>query len=189
LDSCTVGVLRKFPRLLDSVIVTGHPFLLKRYDLFDAIIDAGFDYELSTCPPSFVTRKLFEHYAYVNRFKRKILWFLQPHHPYIGETRLDVRIYERDNPREMAPEQRTVRALIEAKRRGILEKAYEDNLKLVLMHVEDLLSHLRGRVVITSDHGEGLGKPLRDGDKPAYGHLCGRNELEVRLIPWCVVEC
>jgi len=47
---------------------------------------------------------------------------------------------------------------------------------------------MRGKIVITSDHAEGLGIPLREGDKPVFSHPCGSNELEVRLIPWCVIE-
>jgi len=188
LGSCTIETLEKTPQIPDSILITGHPFPLRRKDKFTETIDVGFDYNLSTSPPHYITRWLRKNYAYACRFKRRILWFLQPHHPYIGVTKLNVRIYEDDETKKMTPERKTQALLRKAKRDGILEKAYEDNLKLALQEVRRILPILKGRIVITSDHGEGLGKPLRPKDQPIFSHPGGeRKEFEVRLIPWCVV--
>jgi len=187
LESCSIGVLELMPEIPDSILITGHPFPLKRKDKFTEIIDVGFDYNLSTSPPNYITRWLRENYLYACKFKRRILWFLQPHHPYIGDVKLDVRIYEDPKTKRLTPQAKTEYLLKKAKEDGILEKAYESNLKLVLRTVKWLITVLKGKIVITSDHGEGLGEPLRPGDKPIYSHPCNRDELEVRLIPWCEI--
>jgi len=188
LGSCTMETLNQMPRIPDSILITGHPFPLRMKDKFTEIIDVGFDFNLSTSPPHYITNYLKNNLTYVNQFKRKILWFLQPHHPYIGETKLDVRIYEDAETGKMTPEEKTQQLLMKAKQEGILEKAYEDNLKLVLSEIEKILPMIRGRIIITSDHGEGLGKPLRPKDQPIFSHPPEREEYEVRLIPYCIID-
>jgi len=188
LASDTLGTLRRFPKLEDSILITGHPFPLLFKHKFTKVVDVGFDYRLSTCPPWFINNYVLKNIRLINKFKRKILWYLQPHHPYIGETKLDIRIYEDPVIGKMTPIEKTIELMKRAKQDGILEKAYEDNLKLVLHYVKELLPLMKGRVVITSDHGEGLGKPLRDQDKPIFSHPDNRFEWEVRLIPYCIID-
>jgi len=187
LDSCTLKVLDKMPPMKDAVVVTGHPFILLRRNKFGKVLDAGFNHNLSTTPPDYITRTVIKHFKTIRRFPKKILWFLQPHHPYIGETKLDVRIYKEDNV-TLTPQEETERKLMEARKKGILLKAYEDNLKLVLKEIKKLLTLIKGKIIITSDHAEGLGLPLTKEDKPVYSHPCGRKELEVRIIPFCVIN-
>ncbi|RLI98014.1 MAG: hypothetical protein DRP00_02920, partial [Candidatus Aenigmatarchaeota archaeon] len=91
--SCTLGFLDWLPKIDNSVVITGHPFVFQYKEKFTEIIDAGFDDNLNTTPPWYITRVLRNRYAYVSQFKRKILWFLQPHNPLIGEPRLDVGIF------------------------------------------------------------------------------------------------
>lgn len=188
LASDTLGTLRRFPKLEDSILITGHPFPLLFKHKFTKAVDVGFDHHLSTCPPWFINSYVRRHIGMINRFRRKVLWYLQPHHPYIGRTRLDVRIFEDPVSGKMTPIQKTISLMKKAKREGILENAYEDNLKLVLHYVRELLPLMKGKVIITSDHGEGLGKPLRSQDKPIFSHPANRFEWEVRLIPYCVIE-
>jgi len=57
---------------------------------------------------------------------------------------------------------------------------YERNLRLVLEEVERLVQHLEGKIVVTSDHGEGLGKE-------ASGHALGRDIPVLRTVPWLEV--
>ncbi|RLI87543.1 MAG: hypothetical protein DRP01_01670 [Archaeoglobales archaeon] len=188
LASNTLGTLNKMPKFPMSAIVTGHPFPLLRKDKFTKTIDVGFDYYLSTSPPQYITNYIKNHRHRLKPFKTKILWFLQPHHPYIGKTKLDIPIYYRDKPKKMTSDEWKIMKMKEAKKKGILLKAYEDNLKLVLSHVKQILPLLKGKVIITSDHGEGLGEPLRPQDPPIFSHPPNRNEYEVRLIPYTVVE-
>lgn len=71
-----------------------------------------------------------------------------------------------------------------AKRIGIegLRKAYEENLRLVLSYVAKILRYLKGKVVITSDHGELL------GEKRLFGHSSSLREPELLEVPWFKVE-
>lgn len=186
LNSCTTSVLAEIPEMKDTVVVTGHPFVLQAKNKFAHVIDAGFNYMLSTTPPHYITRTVIREMKTLIEYPRRILWFLQPHHPYIGETKLNVRIYEGDNI-TFTPQEKTCRLLKKAREEGILLKAYEDNLKLVLKEVKKLISFLHGKIIITSDHAEGLGLPLRETDKPVFSHPCGLDELEVRLIPYCEI--
>lgn len=186
--SCTLEFLNWIPSFKDAVVITGHPFVLERYEKFGEVIDAGFDNNLNTTPPWYVTKVLERRYSYVLRFRRRILWFLQPHHPCIGNPRLDAGIFTDPRTKELMPQGRTTLMYMKAKRKGILSKAYESNLKLALREIERIWPLLHGKVVITSDHGEGLGEPLRSQDKPVFSHPCARSEWEVRLVPFVVVN-
>jgi len=186
--SCTLEFLENMRPIPSSVVITGHPFITLFKHLFTRVIDAGFDYNLSTCPPRYVTSTFIKNLRTIKGYKRKILWFLQPHHPFIGETKLDIKIFMDRRGTSLTPAEVVARKYAEAKKAGILEKAYEDNLKLVLEELRKILPFMKGRIVITSDHGEGLGSPLRPQDKPVYGHPCNRSELELRLIPYCVID-
>ncbi len=186
--SCTIAFLDWLRPIPDSVVVTGHPFVLSRKDKFTEVIDAGFDYRLNTCPPWYVSRALRHNYGRILKFRRKILWFLQPHHPHIGEPKLNAGIFKDVRTRELSPQIRTTLLFMKAKREGTLSKSYEGNLRLVIEELERILPLLRGRVVITSDHGEGLGEPLRPQDRPVFSHPCGMEEWEVRLVPFTVLE-
>ena len=63
-----------------------------------------------------------------------------------------------------------------------LREAYEENLRLVLARVADLLPFLRGRIVITADHGEYLGEEGR------YSHWSGSESPILREVPWLVID-
>jgi len=188
LASETTGVLEKFPKLKNSVVLTGHPFVLQREDKFDCIIDAGFDYGLSTCPPWYMSTAFYIFKKKMMRFRRKILWFLQPHHPFVGKIRLDIRIYEGGKGSSLHPTEKIIEEYKKYKEQGVLVEAYKENLKLVISYLMPLLGNMSGRIIITSDHGEGLGLPLRKEDPPVLSHPGGKKEWELRLIPWCVIQ-
>lgn len=71
-----------------------------------------------------------------------------------------------------------------AKKFGIecLRQAYEKNLRIVLSHVAGLIKHLRGKIIITTDHGELL------GEQGLYGHPQGKSFPELREVPWLEIE-
>jgi len=60
-----------------------------------------------------------------------------------------------------------------------LEKAYEDNLRLVLKVVKKMVNEMKliGKVVLTSDHGELL------GENGFYMHPSYLNLPEQRIVP------
>ena len=186
--SCTIEFLSRIPPIPDSILITGHPFPLQRKDKFMKIVDVGFNYRLNTSPPDYITKYVVNHISYLRKFRRKILWFLQPHPPMIGKTKLNIGIYSDVKTKRLNPQQRITMLMKQAKKRGILEKAYEDNLRLVLKEITKILETIDGRIIITADHGEGLGIPLRQQDQPVFSHPCNRTEWELRLVPWCIIN-
>lgn len=63
-----------------------------------------------------------------------------------------------------------------------LRRAYEENLEIVLMELKNLLSFLKGTIVVTSDHGELL------GENNAFSHYPGSSDPLLLNIPWLVIE-
>lgn len=131
--------------------------------------------------------------------KRVIAHFMQPHTPYFGERASEIRERVADDGlvvRSRQPEkvqqysldeENVVISLKEAAERGYvsheeIREVYVENLRLVLEHVESLVSKLDGKIVITSDHGEYLGEAGKLGHpKYSYGEA-------VREIPWLTID-
>lgn len=110
--------------------------------------------------------------------KRLVVHYIQPHHPFVGErgaTRFDnfdTSLYDMMAESDVTAEQ--------------VREAYAENLDVVLESVADLLDHLRGKTVVTADHGEMLGDrhdyvPVRD-----YGHHEGVYNDALTKVPWHV---
>jgi len=131
--------------------------------------------------------------------KRVIAHFMQPHTPYLGERAAEIRervaedglIVRSRQPEKVEQysldDENVVVSLKEAAERGFvtdeeLREVYVENLRLVLEHVESLVSQLSGRIVVTADHGEYLG----EGGK--LGHPKYQYEEIVREVPWLVIE-
>jgi len=66
--------------------------------------------------------------------------------------------------------------------RSTLEDYYEQNLRLVMEEVTDLVEDLDGKVVITSDHGEAF------GEKGVWGHHVETHIPALLEVPWMEVE-
>jgi hypothetical protein len=63
-----------------------------------------------------------------------------------------------------------------------LRTAYRENLRLVLREVAELVRHLAGRIIVTSDHGELL------GEKGRYSHFGGSDDPLLTGVPWLVID-
>ena len=137
--------------------------------------DWGWDWELGTVHPDTVVRAVLDE----GLGDRNIIWFMQPHLPYIGETKLTI-------PKGVVKGKSMAKFLSKMLRTGRisrrrLSQAYRDNLTLALKSVKKLLTEvgdLDGRWVLTSDHGELLGEhgvTLH----PSYLDL-----PEQRIVPW-----
>lgn len=131
--------------------------------------------------------------------KRVIAHFMQPHTPYFGDKADEIRERVADDGlivRSRQPEkveqyslddENVVVSLTEAAERGYvsheeIKEVYVENLRLVLEHVESLVSELNGKIVISSDHGEYLGENGKLGHpKYSYGEV-------VRKVPWLVID-
>jgi SAM-dependent methyltransferase len=114
--------------------------------------------------------------------QRMVIHYLQPHAPFIGTPELAAgRAGVARDPFLAA-----IRRLPDpedAVRRGDLtwqevREAYDGNLKLVWDSVRRLLPDLKGRVIVTSDHGELLGEDGR------FGHECPWTTELLRHVPW-----
>jgi hypothetical protein len=71
--------------------------------------------------------------------------------------------------------------LLDAGRRGskaVIERLYEQNLRLVLEAVTDLVADLDGRVVVTSDHGEAF------GEQGVWEHHVDTHIPPLVEVPW-----
>ena len=141
----------------------------------------GWDEELSTIPPEEVTKaalRVKKKYP----SKRMIIHYLQPHAPWIGETRL-LPSKKLDSAAE-----RFIKVGVwgEVRDMGVsvklIRKAYKDNLKLVLSEVKKLVEELDGKIVISADHGECLGEKFLTAHPPRI------YVKELVEVPWLIIE-
>jgi len=86
-------------------------------------------------------------------------------------------------PDEFSKQVHALHSPVQAVREGAVtwddvRAAYAANLRLVLGHARELAGLLRGRLVITADHGELLGEDGRFGHDPTLTYK------ELYLVPW-----
>ena len=158
-------------------------------DHFKEIVDVwkfGWDDELGTIPPSSINKAILE-----TERTGLVAHYMQPHDPYIGETKINMSI----GPPNVSPESmadpgrgggvyRTSDFIIQRSQElGVeyLRQAYRDNLRLVLKHVAEVIPFLEGKTIVTSDHGELL---LPDGPT----HPCVNHHPYLRQVPWFEVD-
>ena len=196
-------LVRNFPgRYDDIVFVTANPFV-DRYlnGKFHRIISVWktyWDERYQTVLPGAVYRatlRVAEEYP----DKRLIVHFLQPHHPYIalnfndrtmsliresigkGNLQLDTINNEPPNELYLSP----IYGEFPLKK---LIWAYEENLRIAIPYVELLLHKLRGKTIVTADHGELFGEPVTSLlPIKVYGHGVGRN-LNLIRVPWWAIK-
>lgn len=185
----------------DTVYVTANPmYRLKNLEgTFHAIIDVwnnNWDDELNTVhPDSMVEATMYAYERYPN--KRIFAHFMQPHYPFIGDAGQKLEdhsgyeaTYRRVQDEESHRDAPTVWELL---RQGRVSKqeaweAYNENLEIVLPHVERLISGFDGRTVVTSDHGNMLGEYIIPFPKKLYGHPEGIHTKKLVKVPWLVRE-
>ncbi len=108
-----------------------------------------------------------------NAKSRSIIWFLQPHAPYLSKP----TTFSPDDFRSWNKE--TGKPLFDHKE---LRKLYTHNLRIALPFVYMLINELKGTIIVTSDHGELL------GEYNQTGHPTGLNVPELRNVPWVVIK-
>lgn len=181
----------------DTVYVTANPFVVKVLDdpfyYVDHVWKTHWDDELETVRPASVVEKAKRA---TQRFphKRLIVHFMQPHHPFIGDTRLDKdRGFVGAIAKSTDQEVPDAEFVWERLRRGSVDyeevwDAYKANLVLALEHAENLIGSISGKHVITSDHGNAFGERFLPFPTKVYGH--GKNlRLDALVnVPWLVIE-
>lgn len=187
--------------LHDTVYVSGNPRVKRYEDQFHSVKhvwQSGWDPDLKVATPESVYEAAIEAHEQFPS-KRLVVHFMQPHQPFIGETGREELIIgtgdERGRTRALGGEVadrewKTPWALLEegTVERATVRNAYRENLDLVLPYVEDLVNNFEGRTVVSSDHGEMFGEMGWPVPKRATGHPGRIPALNLRKIPWVVVE-
>ena len=187
----------KGSRFDDTVYVTANPFSMKIIDdpfheTDHVWVDGWDDAEQTVLPEVVCDRTLAAEEKHPN--KRLISHFMQPHHPFVGDTRLEndpglewvrARATDGDVPDVQFVWERLGRGMVDA---AEVWQAYRDNLIRALDPIADLVQELEGKTVITSDHGNGFGERLRPFPTRVYGH-----DERIRIpalvdVPWFVVD-
>ena len=186
----------------DIVFVTANPFVdLYLKDRFHAIISVWktrWNERYRTVLPADVYRAALEA---AKRYpdNRLVIHFLQPHHPYLplksqdrtmelikdsvsgGRLKMDRIENEPLNKLYLSP----IYGRFHIRR---LIWAYRENLRVVIPYVELLLHKLKGKTIVTADHGELFGERVtRLIPIEVYGHGIGRNPNLIK-VPWWVID-
>lgn len=149
--------------LSDTVCVTLNPQMYRRQENLDLNVhevinvrqDEGWDEPFKTVRPETVVESALtaaERYPH----KRLLVHFIQPHVPLIGPTGKahfegdSLKFWMRINNDEIDVDDETV------------WQAYEGNFDLPLPHVEALMMELRGKTVVSADHGQMIAERALD---------------------------
>lgn len=140
---------------------------------------------ISTTPPERVTERAIHAWRH-SGCDRMIVHYMQPHQPFRSRPEWD-GVYS--NLEDLVRDVNHGGADIWKRcRDGEIEReelwrAYCDNLEWVWESVEnDLLRNVDGSVVVTADHGNGL------GEWGCWSHVGGQLAPSVRKVPWWRVE-
>lgn len=146
--------------------------------------------------------------------KRMMIWFLQPHYPYIDKRFHHINALGREFMNKAIRSGRDKNLVMLMKivatlaRRGYLcagipdkvceymhqarseaMKAYTYNLIIVLQYVKKLAEILPGKIAVTSDHGEAFGEPLNELlSLHVYGHPSRIKIPPLTRIPYLATE-
>ena len=111
--------------------------------------------------------------------KRLLVHYMQPHAPFLGPTAREH--FDRDS---LSFDWRKYRDVPDE----LLWKAYEETLEAALPHVERLVENLRGKTVLSSDHGQLMGERGFPVPVKLWGHPRHHYIEELIRVPWYVPE-
>jgi hypothetical protein len=171
----------------DTVLVTANPHFAdeifeektgrKIEDVFHCVFktfNTDWDSEKSTVTPkdmvknALTAEKLFPG-------KRKIIWFMQPHHPFLDSSLEDVGF-------DPNLEQEAGEKIWSKAERGVYDdseiwQAYRQNLEKVMPYTKQIAEELDGRTIVTSDHGNLV------GENNLYGHPGEQDLKYLKKVP------
>jgi len=167
----------------DTVYVTANPFAagLEKETFHDVVslIDDQNTNDSRAVPPAVVSRKVREiHNKYPQ--KRVIAHFMQPHEPFLSDfgQKVSRRLCWAGNQYHL-PNDISITDL---------ERAYQENLELVLEEVYDLVEEIDGKIVVSADHGELLGERLYPIPIRGFEHPASIYEDELLEVPWLIID-
>ncbi|QDX41876.1 hypothetical protein FQU85_13075 [Salarchaeum sp. JOR-1] len=181
--------------LHDTVYVTANPHVDRIDDgVFHAIVDdplSSWDTKANCVRPETVTNAAIRaHDEYDD--KRVIVHYMQPHDPPLGPTGDKLR--DQLNLGGVDPNDQSDKIrLFEAVADGEIEvekarKAYRETLDIVLEEVEELISEIDGKVVVSADHGEMFGEQPYPILGKLYEHYRHPHTVELCKVPWLVIN-
>lgn len=170
---------RTFNSNHDIIYISGNPMMSKariKKDLgnipfyhLEKVYDYGWDKKLKTVKPEEVTKAALKCYEKWPN-KRMIIHYMQPHRPFVGKKSLrgEDDVWGLLSKGELNKEK--------------VWEAYKSNLKLVMREVKKLGQELKGKVVLTSDHGNCM------GEYGIYDHLAEIRIEELVKVPWVILK-
>lgn len=176
--------------LLDVVYVTANPMHLHRsqefdfdftfHDVVNVWEDGEWDEEYNTVLPE-TTIKYAKRAAEEYPNKRLLIHLIQPHYPFLS-SQLEADKVGAD------PETPTFWARIQHGELDVEQSdvwaAYNESLKKTLPYIEDLLHSLRGKSVVTADHGNMIGERGQPVPIRYWGHPAGIYTDQLVRVPW-----
>lgn len=169
----------------DTVYVTASPQFAD-FDLefahIEHVWEDHWDKEARTVQPKSVTDvaiNIAEEYS----DKRVIVHYMQPHYPFIGpagQRLTDQATFAIHQDNLSVWEQLFTSRVDEA----TVREAYEENLSLALPEVERLVENVKGKSVITSDHGNLFGRQVCWLPIRVHGHPPRIHHPELTAVPW-----
>ena len=169
--------------LHDTVYVTANPFASEidsgTFHDVVSLIDDYYDNDAGTVPPEDLAdaaRKAHDNYPN----KRIIVHFMQPHEPFLSEHGQWVsdRLKWKGNQYHLPA----------AVSLDDLQRAYQENLNVVLTHVNALIEEINGKIVVSSDHGELLGERLSPIPIRGLEHPEKIYEDVLLCVPWLEID-
>lgn len=172
--------------LFDTVYVTASPMLSKHRDKIDVqfhdVINLwqaqGWDDQYRTVLPDTVVDATLDAAEQFPK-KRLLVHFIQPQYPFLGPT--GRKHCSLDSLSFQWADAATGDLDISD---AVIRRAYKENLEEVLPAVEQLLFQLKGKTIVTSDHGQGLGERLSPIPIREYGHPPGLYTEQLVTVPW-----
>ncbi len=176
--------------LQDTVYVTANPILYRHQndiqDNFHHKIEVwyedGWDDIYNTVRPETMVEFTIDA---AERFpnKRLFVHFIQPHFPFLT----DAVDFDKQTPDPEEPGSNfwdeVAFGRLDVDTEAVWE-AYNENLSIVLESLQELLPHLRGKTVITSDHGNMINERSFPIPNREWGHPPGIHTDALTLVPW-----
>lgn len=119
--------------------------------------------------------------------KRLFIHYNQPHIPFIGDFGMNTFDIDEISAHPLPFWQQPMAGVWSCSD-GTIWRAYRENLNETLPHVKRLLDELKGKTVVTSDHGNLIGERTSPIPNTEYGHPNAMYVPQLLEIPWLEVE-
>jgi len=172
----------------DVVYISASPQLVGYEENFHRIEHLWQEYwddDLKTVTPWAVTKQA-KRIAESYPDKRLIVHYMQPHYPFIGNKSNNIGDHATFGETVENKDKETVWDLLASGKVDIdsVKAAYEENLKIALDDVEELVSTIEGKTVISSDHGNLFNKKTTFLPINISGHPSNFHDSELLAVPW-----